>query len=178
MSSEGASVISGCGQPQTLQAAWIQFLMPYRWHWFCTMTFRDYVHPEAADKRFRYFVSKLNRMLLGPRWHKKPSASVYWARGLEYQRRNVLHFHALLGCAAKDLNHHAIRKYWEAVWNEMAGYARIDCVRSHKDAIRYVTKYVTKGGQIDLSPNLGIGGIRDELWDQHGTLAALSAHSA
>ena len=142
-----------------LHRGWTTLLGRYRWMWFCTMTFRDSIHPEAADKLFRLFASKLNRALFGPRWHEKSHVTLYWARGIEYQKRGVLHFHALLGCRGKNLNHFAVRKYWESVWNDLAGYARIEVVRSERDAARYVTKYVSKGGQIDLSPNIDVGGV-------------------
>lgn len=122
----------GLSPARQLHKGWITFVSRYEWQWFCTMTFRDSVHPESADKRFRMFVSKLNRKLFGPRWSSKKRATVYWARGLEYQKRGVLHFHALLACAGKDLNHIAIRRDWEAVWQDLSGYARIEKVRSQK----------------------------------------------
>jgi len=168
----------GLSPARQLHKGWISFVSRYEWQWFCTMTFRDSVHPESADKRFRMFVSKLNRKLFGPRWSSKKHTTVYWARGLEYQKRGVLHFHALLACAGKDLNHIAIRRDWEAVWQDLSGYARIEKVRSQKDASRYVTKYVTKGGQIDLSPNLLEGGMPAQA-DGLGTdLAASVTHLA
>src|SRR5262245_36635738 len=48
---------------QALRDAWIALLGRWEWEWFCTFTFRDLVHPEAADKRFRVFVSQANRVL-------------------------------------------------------------------------------------------------------------------
>lgn len=134
--------------------AWVEMLAPYHWDWFCTLTFRDRVHPEAADKRFRVLISKLNRRLFGPRWPQKIAHTAYWCRGLEFQRRGVIHFHALVGCRAKDLNHHAIRNYWSDVWKDLAGLARIERIRNTNDALGYLTKYVSKGGEIDLSQNL------------------------
>lgn len=131
--------------------AWVDFLSRYRWDWFCTLTFRDSIHPEAADKRFRVWVGKLNRLLFGPRWHLKLADTVYWCRGLELQRRGVIHFHALIGCRTKDLNHFAVRNHWSSVWRELAGFAQVQCVRDATEALGYLTKYVSKGGEIDLS---------------------------
>lgn len=161
-----------------LHNCWTEFVRRFEWHWFCTMTFRNRIHPEAADKRFRLFVSKLNRKLFGPRWHRKRAETIYWVRGLEYQKRDVIHFHALLGCRGKDLNHHAIRRYWSDTWNELAGFARIEVVRSGADAARYITKYVTKGGEIDLSPNIQVGRILGPEDDSGLSLAAPPAQSA
>jgi len=160
-----------------LHRGWITFLQRYEWQWFCTLTFRDFVHPESADKRFRTLISKLNRKLFGPRWSKKPSETVFWARGIEYQKRDVLHFHALIGCPGIDLDSYTIRRHWADKWNEMAGFARIKKIRSAKEAARYVTKYVTKGGQIDLSPNVS-STPKSDLFSSDTDLAAQSARSA
>jgi hypothetical protein len=59
---------------QALRDAWIAFLGRWEWEWFCTFTFRDLVHPEAADKRFR--------VLFGHHWHKH-GAGLRWVRALE-----------------------------------------------------------------------------------------------
>ena len=40
-------------------------------------------------------------------------------------------------------------------WNELAGFARIEAIRSNDAALRYVTKYVIKDGDIEFSKNLG-----------------------
>ena len=61
----------------------------------CTFTFRDLVHPEAADKRFRVLISQANRVLWGVRWYQRRQG-LRWVRALEYQKRDVIHYHALL----------------------------------------------------------------------------------
>src|SRR5215472_1387620 len=43
---------------QALRDGWIRLLERWEWEWFSTFTFRDLVHPEAADKRFRVLISK------------------------------------------------------------------------------------------------------------------------
>src|SRR5947209_12381580 len=62
---------------QALRDAWIALLGRWQWEWFCTFTFRDMVHPEAADKRFRVLISQANRR---------------WVRALEYQKSDVIHW--------------------------------------------------------------------------------------
>ena len=161
-----------------LHSGWISFLQRYEWQWFCTLTFRDMVHPESADKRFRTLISKLNRSLFGPRWSKKAHETAFWARGIEYQKREVLHFHALIGCYTKDLDRCTIRRHWADEWNEMAGFARIEKIRSAKEVARYVTKYVTKGGQIDLSPNITSTPQQGDLFDSDTDLVTQYPHSA
>jgi hypothetical protein len=127
-----------------LRDAWIVFLGRWTWQWFCTFTFREIVHPESADKRFRLFVSMVNRELYGTRWHKK-GLGVQWVWALEYQRRGVIHYHALVA-GVQDLR----RLTWMDIWQELAGYARIEPIRDRTAVRRYVSKYVVKGGELDL----------------------------
>jgi hypothetical protein len=76
------------------QDALVAFLQAWPWEWYCTLTFRQNVHPEAADKRFRVFVMQLNRRLYGRRWLKH-GQGIQWARTLEFQRRGTLHYHVV-----------------------------------------------------------------------------------
>jgi len=57
--------------------------------------------------------------------------------------------------AENDLNTLARRLTWMDYWNELAGFARIEAIRSNESALRYVTKYVIKDGEIEFSKNLG-----------------------
>jgi len=130
---------------QEIRNAWCQFLGQWQWEWFATLTFRDIVHPEAADKSFRYFVSKLNRQLYGPRWYKKAHGGIPWVRALEYQRRGVIHFHAMFA----DVE--GVRRLsWMDEWDEIAGFARIEAINDKWAVRRYITKYVLKDGNIEL----------------------------
>jgi len=128
-----------------IRDAWCEFLGQWDWQWFCTLTFRDVVHPEAADKSFRYFTSRLNRQLYGPRWYKKAYGGIPWVRALEYQRRGVIHFHALFA----DVE--GVRRLsWMDEWDHIAGYARIEAIKDKWRVRRYVTKYCLKEGEIEL----------------------------
>ena len=139
---------------QLLRDAWAEFLSAYPFQWFATFTFETNVHPEAALKRWRFFTNQLNRSLYGRRWQKKEHGGIYWILGIERQRRGVIHFHALMG-GVNDLNKAARRLSCMDYWNELAGFARIEAIRSNEAALRYVTKYVVKGGDIEFSKNLG-----------------------
>jgi hypothetical protein len=141
-----------------LQESWVELLSRYHWDLFGSLTFREETHPESAYKRFRLFVSKLNRKLYGPRWFKH-NKGISYCLALEHQRRGVVHFHCLLaepelvpmlkgswfqqedGRWANELNE---------LWNELAGFARIEPVQQLEAVRRYVSKYVLKGGEIDL----------------------------
>ena len=137
-----------------LRDAWVTFLTAYEFQWFGTFTFKSNVHPEAALKRWRFFTNQLNRSLYGRRWQKKEHGGIYWILGIEFQKRGVIHFHALMG-AVDDLNKRARRLFWMDYWQELAGFARIEAIRSNEAALRYVTKYVIKDGEIEFSKNLG-----------------------
>lgn len=148
-------------QADAVRDGWTELLTRYQWDWFLTMTFRDrkdkykpdYVHPEVADKLWRVFVSKLNRRLYGQRWYRTPGKSIYWVRAMEWQKRGVLHYHALAG-DTQSLNTRASRRFWKEEWFLLAGIARIDRVFGIDDVAAYVSKYVVKGGEIDVSPSL------------------------
>ena len=69
-----------------------------------------------------------------------------WARGQEYQRRGVIHFHSLIGRIPESVR----RLDWMDSWDDLAGFARIEKYDSTKGARFYLGKYVLKGGQVDL----------------------------
>lgn len=135
-----------------LRDAWDLLLSRYPWEWFVTLTFTDHIHDESAEKRFRLWISMLNRDLFGPRWYKKPGGGVYWARARELQKRGVIHYHILISGVGDTR-----RLTWMDKWFELGGntgFARIESVNNQIAVNRYLTKYVAKDGQIDLSPNL------------------------
>lgn len=131
-----------------LQEAWVAFLRQWDWEWFCTLTFREAVHPEAAAQRFDGFAARMNRVVYGRPWYQH-GLGVQWVRALEYQRRGVPHFHAVLA-GAPGLH----RTTWEQAWDALAGYARIEPIRQPAAALRYLTKYVRRGGELDFEPRM------------------------
>lgn len=140
----------------SLTEAWRVLLSRYPLNWFCTFTFTEDVHPERAVKLFRLFIKRLNRDLYGSHFERRGIAGVYWVLAWEYQKRGVLHFHALIG-AEQDLNTRARRfdymKLWES-FGPPAGFSRIEAIESQEAVQKYVTKYVAKDGQLDLSDSL------------------------
>lgn len=133
---------------------WEALLDRYRWEWFATYTFKDARHPESADKLFRVWMSKLQRSVAGNRWYRKPEDTVRWARGLEWQKRGVLHYHALL-FHRRGLNRVARRLHWMDEWERLSGaFARILPCDSSAAVRAYIAKYCGKGGEVDVSPDL------------------------
>jgi hypothetical protein len=143
-------------------AGYAEFLGRIPWQQFWTLTFRvskagrfGGVHEEMADKAFRFFVSCINREIYGRNWGKRPHRGIMWARGQEFHRDGRLHFHAVAAAPTDDLNR-LIRRYdWHEFWYREFGRNRIEAPRSQADITGYVSKYVSKGGSIDLSPNFG-----------------------
>ncbi len=135
---------------QALQEAWVTLLSRYSWDWFCSFTFRgEIVHPERASKTFNLFLCKINRAIFGNRWYKHKKG-IRWVRAIEMQKRGVLHYHALIaGKGLQDLR----RLTFMDEWDELAGYARIEPLRSSQAVYSYISKYVTKGGEIDIGGN-------------------------
>lgn len=149
------------GEPDNREAdAYAEMLARRPWHWFVTLTFRpDHerasggMHPEKADKAFRVLVSKINRECYGVRWYKRPDGGLQWARGQEFHKSGAIHFHAVVAAPTDDLNNLTRRMAWVDWWWREFGIARIEPPESQEDVTRYVSKYVTKDGEVDFSPN-------------------------
>lgn len=148
---------------EALAQAYADLLTRNPWHWFATLTFRvsherrtsGGVHPEKADKAYRFWLANLNRELYGPRWSKKPHGGLVWARGQEFHKDGRIHFHALIAAPTDDLNRLARRLTWMDHWHSQFGIARIERPNSQGDVCSYVSKYVVKDGEVDFSRNFG-----------------------
>lgn len=151
------------GPTGALQAGWVQLLKRYRFEWFVTFTFRDEVHPENADKAFRVWIRLLNEFLHGRRASASTAKQVFWVRALEWQKRGVIHFHALIGdtqpiadriAFGTDKADKSCLLFWCERWFSMAGICRIEAIKSDDAVYEYVSKYIAKDGEIDVSANL------------------------
>lgn len=133
---------------------WECLLDRYSWDWFATFTFKEEVHPEAADKVFRVWAAKLQRSVAGVKWYKKPQDTVRWARGLEWQKRGVLHYHGLFAHRL-GLNQIARRREYQDLWQELtSGFAQVRACDTRGAARAYIAKYCGKGGEVDISADL------------------------
>jgi len=80
-----------------LKEAWINFIKGYEpFNWYVTLTFREPKHPESADKAFFRWIRHINECLYGRRYREKKKG-VTWIKCMEYQKRDVIHFHCLIG---------------------------------------------------------------------------------
>ena len=126
-------------------AGWAHFLCSHTWQSFVTHTFADNIHPEAAHNIYRRWIRHVELLTDGP---------LRWARATEYQKRGVLHYHSLIdGWLPLDriTGGEVIerREAVKALWMDLGGgFSSVDPYTPAR-AI-YCTKYVVKGGEIDL----------------------------
>jgi len=156
----------------SVQSAYAWFLSRYTWDWFATFTFRVSTHPEAARKYYAVWLARLNRCVHGSGWYRSKK-SVYWSLAYERHQSGALHMHALLGNPVSDLNTRANRLQFMDFWHSLGsegncdtrggcvspakgpGFARIYRANNRYAVSAYVSKYVAKGGEIELGGSLG-----------------------
>lgn len=145
-----------------IRDAWVEWLGALGWQWFVTYTFADRVHPEAADKKFRLWMSVFQRHVTGTqKWFNNPTKTCRWVRGLEWQKRGVIHYHALLytPVTVRDLRVYSSgdRSHWADVWRKVSGgFGYVEPVQTGAGALAYLTKYAVKGAAIDISRDVCI----------------------
>jgi len=141
-----------------LKDAWINFIKGYEpFTWYVTLTFKEPKHPESADKAFFRWIRHINECLYGRRYREKKKG-VTWIKCMEYQKRDVVHFHCLIG----DPNLYKLKrldfmKAWEYDCYRskelVNGFARIAEYNAARGAVNYCSKYVLKSGEIDIYPS-------------------------
>lgn len=122
---------------------WILELAP--WKNFLTLTFKEEKTPDVALSLFRWLVRVTNERTFGKRYARTVGHSYYsYCYGMEYQKRDVVHFHVLTD---KPIDYTLVH----SAWGNRCGFAWIDGNLTKKeDVITYVCKYVLKGGEIDV----------------------------
>ena len=131
---------------------WADWLLSedWGWQWYITLTFLEDVHPEQADKCFRRWVRKQNERIYGKRYRQRHKG-ITWVRGMEYQRRGVIHFHSLFSDIPEDWEDEEFRFKAMRDWENTAdkcGYSRVFPYK--EGACRYISKYISKGGVLDI----------------------------
>ncbi len=120
-------------------ADWLLEFAP--WMVFVTLTFREDKFPDVAKSYFFRLVDCLNQDLFGKKYKRYVGHSYFsYALVLEYQIREVVHFHFL---ADKPLDFQLLHDSW----NEKAGFAYTDIIKDRDRAVRYLAKYIVKCGE-------------------------------
>lgn len=128
-----------------LHHGWLELLARYEWDWFVTLTFADVVPVPVADRLFRVWIASANRRAYGRRWFKHRQ-QIQWVLATEWQRRNVIHFHALM-TNIRDLRRQGCERSWR---NLGGGFLEMTPVRSQARAAIYVAKVLEFGGELDF----------------------------
>ena len=120
-----------------------------------TLTSEKQTHPEAMAKRFRYCSNKLSDHLYGKHWGNR-GLGTQWVVGLERTKRGWPHAHACVRTPLVDARDRDQLDwgYWQRWFSETGGHCWLEPVRSQAAVVAYVTKYVVKDGELELSPNL------------------------
>lgn len=112
------------------------------WKIFATLTFEDDVYPDVAKRKLYRLIRRLNEDVFGKKYRRIVGHSYFsYVIGIEYQIREVVHFHMLID---QPINFRLAHK----LWNSWAGFAWFDKVKSQEDATKYLSKYVVKGGEV------------------------------
>ena len=116
------------------------------WQYFITLTFKDDIHPEQAEKYYRRWIRKINEEVYGKRY-RRYHKSITWVKVSDYQRRAVIHFHALFSGLPKDWDKFRVMYLWENM-GDKCGFARIFPFK--KKACAYISKTYLKGQELDV----------------------------
>lgn len=143
---------------------YVELLTRPEWNWslFGHLTFKEPIHPESADKIFMKWVHTINRRVFGVRyWNRKETDGVIWARALEMQKREVIHFHFLMARV-----HDEVKRLWMMdEWGKLAGFARIHPYEAGRGAEQYICKYVAKGGEIEFGGPIKLVTKQLPMWE-------------
>lgn len=139
----------------SLRDAWSDWLASRPWDLFLTLTSERRTHPESLHKRFRWYVHQISDDLYG-RARTRRGTPIEYVNGIERHKSGWPHSHALLRLPDVDLGDRGqfSLEHWQRHMSSTGGYAWLSRPRSQDDTTRYVTKYVTKDGELVLSPNL------------------------
>ena len=128
-----------------LLEGWKEYVTGFaNWQSFITLTSREIVTRDQIEHKFTWLVQRLNADLFGNNYTRIVGHSYFsYAIGLEHQKRDVLHAHVLVDRKVHfDLIHR--------LWNTISGFAHIVPVKDAVGAAGYLSKYVSKGGDLSL----------------------------
>lgn len=137
----------------SLKSSYRNYLGNVDFHWFVTLTFKELILFDDAKRRFHRWLRKINETLYGRRFRRKKLGASFVIT-TEYQKREVLHFHALIGGDVCNLNRNEWKKKWENNCfqknkKNINGFARIEKFDPIKGGLGYVTKSIITGDEID-----------------------------
>lgn len=123
-------------------------LEPVQSDWVSDISYNKDVQERFARQQYLIWSRALNESIYGRRF-REHGLGVDNAYGMEFQRRGVIHLHAVLKGIPKSVSFYEWAKSW---WRQHPnnGYATIEPYDPKLGAVGYLGKYVMKGGQVDL----------------------------
>jgi len=165
-------ILASLPKKQTLQDAWVEFIEGFEpYHWYVTLTFKNAVTNTRANKQFHRYMRRINEALFGKRFREKGLGLPY-VNARERQLRGNPHFHTLIGGDVWRLRRLSYMDLWEKGEGRKFnanGFARIWPYDKEQGAKVYVSKYILKGGEIDIN-------IPPSMYEKYG-LSESSNHS-
>jgi hypothetical protein len=136
-----------------LQQAWLQVIhaidIIHKIDWFATLTFREDRGLEYCEKARKVWLHEVNRRVYGVRYWRR-GQGVVGVSAREKQMRGVWHYHLLLAGTGNLRRLEAMD-----IWDKKLGYgyARIYEYIRDGGADVYVSKYVLRGGDVEIIGN-------------------------
>lgn len=139
----------------SLRGTWGAWIGGQPWDLFVTLTSEKQTHPEAMLKRFRYCMNKASDHVYG-RSRDANATRAQWVVGLERTKQGWPHSHAVVRFPGTDIRGQEGRNvfdlgYWQKWMTNTGGFAWLELPRSEQAVVQYVTKYVVKDGELELS---------------------------
>lgn len=130
------------GERAVRQVHLVHWVRGWPWEWFATGTYGECRSAEAARRRFRWWLRQVNEAAHGKRW-KRARTGLYGVVAFEAQKRGDWHWHALLA-RTNGLRYRTAHELHD-------GFLWLRGLQGDNEhAVRYVVKYVTKGGDWDV----------------------------
>jgi len=131
---------------QELFLEWVSFVNNLsEWVVFVTLTYKDECpYPDKAWMNYYALIADLNRRMFGKNYTRKVGHSYFsYAVAMEYQKRDVPHFH-FLADQYIDFN------YIHTAWGMKHGFAYIEKIKNSRNVCHYLAKYLLKGGEVSV----------------------------
>lgn len=116
--------------------------------WISDISYNKDAQERFARQQYLIWIRALNESIYGRRFRER-GLGVDNAYGMEFQRRGVIHLHAVLKGIPKEVS---MTKWAVKWWHQHGnnGYATIESYDPKLGAVGYLGKYIVKGGQVDL----------------------------
>lgn len=134
--------------------AYADWLSSEKWDLFVTLTDPGLSHPEHMSKRWRYLENSINRNLYGNNFRRR-GQGIETVFGLERQSRGSVHAHGLVRLPDHDIRDplQFSLRHWQKFATDLGGWALLEIPKSSGDVVAYVSKYVTKEGDLHIGEN-------------------------